>query len=392
MNKKIIGYGRHYIDEKDITEVNKILRSGSITQGKIVDQFAKDVSKFCKSKYGVAVSSGSAALHLAIKSLDLKKNDEVITTPITFCATANAILYEGAKLKLVDINKETLNIDENLLEKKITTNTKAIIPVDFRGHPASLGEINAIAKQKNIKIIEDASHSLGSTYIYKGKKYNCGQNAHSDLATFSFHPVKHITTGEGGIITTNNKKIFNKLKLYSKHGIHREKYMFNKNKRIGSWKYDMLELGYNYRLTNFQSALGISQLKKIKKFIERRRQIVNFYNEKLRNFEYFILPYEAKTVRSNFHIYTLQIKKNRFFDRYDLFSYLKSKSYAPMVHYIPIHYLKFYKKKYNFKLGDFPIAENYYNQTISIPLYPSLTDYQIEKVIKDIKKFIIKKL
>ncbi len=388
MSKKILGYGKHKIDHQDINEVVKVLKSDSITQGKIVDEFANKVAKFCNSKYGVAVSSGSAALHLAVKSLNLKKNDEVITTPITFCATANSILYEGAKLKLVDIDENTLNIDEKLIQKNISDRTKAIIPVDFRGHPAPLGEIYEISKKKRIKIIEDASHSLGSVYNYKGKNFKCGQNIHTDLSTFSFHPVKHITTGEGGVITTNSYKLFNKLRLHAKHGIDRNVNMFNKKKRIGSWKYEMFDLGYNYRLTNFQSALGISQLKKIHFFMKRRMEIVKIYNENFKKLEFLKTPFESKNVKSNFHIYTLQVKNNKYFDRYDLFNYLKSKFYAPMVHYIPIHFLKYYKKKYKFKLGDFPVAENYYKQTISIPLFPSMTNSQIEKVIKDINDFI----
>lgn len=388
MSKKTIGYGKHKIDRFDINEVVKVLKSDSITQGSIVDTFANRVAKFCGAKYGLAVSSGSAALHLSARALNLKPGDEVITTPITFCATTNAVLYCGADIKLVDIDANTLNIDTKKIEKKINKRTKAIIPVDFRGHPADLYEIYKIAKKYDLKVIEDASHSLGSSYFVNKKIFKCGDSAHSDLSTFSFHPVKHITTGEGGAITTNNLKLYNKLKLLKKHGIDRTQKMLSKKDRVGSWKYDMFYLGYNYRITNFQAALGLSQLKKLKSFTKRRRQIVDFYNKELSTLEEFITPFESKNVKSNFHLYVLQIKKNNIFDRYDFFKYLKGKSYNPMIHYIPIHYLNYYKKKYNFKKGEFPVAERYYDRTISIPLYPSLTDAQVEKVVLDIKNFL----
>ncbi len=386
--KKIIPYGRHKIDNDEIEVLkNFLLKDKQITQGPEVELFGQSVAKYVGAKYGVALSSGTAALHAATAAIGLKKGDEVITTPITFCATANAVLYTGADIKLVDIDSDTLNIDENLIEKNITNKTKAIMPVDFRGHPASLFKINQIAKKYKLKVIEDASHSLGSIYKHKKKFLKCGSCDHVDLATFSFHPVKHITTGEGGVVTTNNYNFYKKMIDFRKHGIDRNKSMISKKKRIGEWIYDMNFLGYNYRLTDIQSVLGLQQLKKINQFIKRRRQIVKYYNDYLKNIDLVITPFEDKNVNSNFHIYVLQIKNYKSINRYNFYKYLVEKNYAPMVHYIPLHYLKFYKKKYNFKKNQFPNSEKYYKQALSVPLYPSLTDHQIEKTARDIKFF-----
>ena len=386
MNKNI-SYAKQNIDENDIKSVVRILKSDSITQGKIVSEFGLKIAKFVGAKYGVAVSNGTAALHLSLLALNLKPGDEVITTPITFCATANSVLYNGADIKLVDIDKKTLNIDPKIIEKKITKKTKVIIAVDFRGHAADLYEIYNIAKKHNIKVIEDASHSLGSRYKKNGKIFRCGDCNHADLATFSFHPVKHLTTGEGGVITTNNLKLYKKILLLKKHGIDKNETMQSVKKKIGSWKYDMLYLGYNYRLTNFQAALGISQLKRIKYFMTERKKIVNFYNEKLKKIKNIILPYEKKEFISNFHLYVIQIKRDKNFDRFSLFNYLKKNNIITQVHYIPLHNLKFYKKKYSFKDSDFPFSQQYYSQALSLPLYPGLSQVKQNKVVKVLKEY-----
>ncbi len=388
MAGKKIPYGLHEIDDSDIQAVVDVLKNGPITQGQIVEDFGQAIADYVGARYGVAVSNGTAALHLSIKALGIGPGDEVITTPISFCATANAVLYQGAEVKFVDIDEKSLNIDTSLIEEKITKNTKAIIPVDFRGHPANLPEIKKLSDKYNLKVIEDGSHSIGSTYTYGGTEYSCGDGYHVDLCTFSFHPVKHITTGEGGAVLTNNPDLYERVSLLRKHGIDRRNEMFNEKKRVGSWFYDMESLGYNYRLTDLQSALGLSQLKKLERFKDRRRAIVNYYNENLSDFEDFILSYEDKNVNSNFHLYVLQIKENSRFDRYDLYKYLQSKNYAPMVHYIPIHLLGYYKKRYSYKHGDFPVSEKYYDRAVSIPLYPTLTDAEVEMVVEDLTRFI----
>ena len=385
---KKIPYGLHQLDEDDIQAVVDILKSSGITQGQTTEDFGQALADYSGAKYGLAVSSGTSALHLSVAALGIGPGDEVITTPMTFCATANAALYQGANVKFVDIDEKTLNIDPDLIEEKITKHTKAIIPVDFCGHPADLPKIKEIADKYNLKIIEDAAHSIGSTYTHKGKKHYCGDGIHADLCTYSFHPVKHITTGEGGAILTNDEERYHKLSLLVKHGIDRREEMFSEKDRIGSWIYEMEALGFNYRITDFQAALGISQLKKLDAIKARRREIVNYYNQKFSGIDELILPYEDESVDSNFHLYILQVKDNPRFDRYDLFTYMQSKNYQPMVHYIPVHLLEYYKKRFGYKRGDFPVSENFYDRAISIPLYPSLTDAEVEKVVKDITNFV----
>ncbi len=386
--EKKIPYGLHWLDEDDIQAVVEVLRNGPITQGDVVQEFGEALANYVGADYCVAVSSGTAALHLAVTALGIAPGDEVITTPLTFCATANAALYQGATVRFVDIDEKTLNLNPDLIEQQITDRTKAIMPVDFRGHPADLPQIKEIADKHGLKVIEDGSHSIGSNYTHKGQSYSCGDGVHADLCAFSFHPVKHITTGEGGAILGNDPELYERLTRLRQHGIVRRKEMLSEEKRVGNWIYDMEELGFNYRITDFQAALGISQLKKLDQFKSRRREIVNYYNESLDGIDELILPYEEKTVDSNFHLYVLQVKENSRFDRYDFFSHLQSLSYLPMVHYIPVHLLKYYRDNFGFRPGDFPIAEKVYSRAVSIPLYPSMTDAEVEKTINDIKDFV----
>jgi UDP-4-amino-4,6-dideoxy-N-acetyl-beta-L-altrosamine transaminase len=386
--KKHIPYGHHELDDGDIQAVVDVLKNGHITQGQTVEGFGRALADYAGAKYGLAVSSGTAALHVSVAALGIGPGDEVITTPMTFCATANAVLYQGANVRFVDIDENTLNLDPRLIEEKITERTRAIMPVDFRGHPANLPEIKKITEKHNLKVIEDGSHSIASTYTHNGKVHHCGDGVHADVCTYSFHPVKHITTGEGGAILTNNPELYLKAFLLRKHGIDRRAEMFSEENRNGSWVYDMEDLGFNYRITDFQAALGLSQLKKLERFKTRRREIVTYYNENLAFIEELILPYEDKNVNSNFHLYILQVKNNPRFDRYDLFNYLQRKNYQPMVHYIPVHLLSYYRKNFGYKRGDFPVAEKVYDRSISIPLYPSLTDLEVEKVVKDIVAFV----
>ena len=386
---KRIPYGLHYLDEDDIQAVVEVLKNGPITQGQKVEEFGQALADYTGAQYGMAVSSGTAALHLSVVALDIGPGDEVITTPMTFCATANAVLYQGAEVRFADIDENTLNLNPDLIEEKITDRTKAILPVDFRGHPANLSKIKSIAEKHNLKVIEDGSHSIGSKYSLNERDYACGDGVHADLCTFSFHPVKHITTGEGGAVLTNDETLFRKIDVLKKHGIDRREEMFNEDQKIGSWIYEMEGLGFNYRISDFQAALGLCQLKKLDRFKVRRREIVNYYNDCFSDINELILPHEDKNTESNFHVYILQVKKNPKFDRYALFKFLQSLNYAPMVHYIPVHLLKYYRERFGFKRGDYPIAERYYDQAVSIPLYPSLSDIEVEKVVNDIKGFIV---
>ena len=385
---KRIPYGLHHLDVDDIQAVVDILENSSLTQGQTVEHFGQALADYAGSRYGIAVCNGTGALQLSVAALGLGPGDEVITTPMTFCATANAALYQGAEVRFVDIDSKTLNLNPELIESEITERTKAIMPVDFRGHPANLPEIRSIADKYNLKVIEDGSHSIGSTYTHDGKKFFCGAGVHADLCTYSFHPVKHITTGEGGAVLTNDSELYHRVFLLRKHGIDRREEMFNEEKRIGSWIYEMEVLGFNYRITDLQAALGLSQLKKLEYFKARRREIVNYYNDNFSEINELITPFEADNVDSNFHLYILQVKENGRFDRYDLYTYLHSLNYAVMVHYIPVHLLKYYRDRFGFKRGDYPVSEKFYDRAISIPLYPALTNIELEKVVKDIKAFI----
>tara|TARA_Y100000588_G_scaffold21360_2_gene21549 strand:+ start:7745 stop:9874 length:2130 start_codon:yes stop_codon:yes gene_type:complete len=390
-NKKTISYGQHRLSEADIDAVVEVLRSSTITQGTKVSEFGNNLADFSGAKFSWPVSNGTAALHLSLIALGIGPGDEVITTPLTFCATANAILYTGANVRFVDVDPNTLNIDVNLIERAITPKTKAILPVDFRGHPADLREIKLIADRYGIKVVEDGAHSIGSTYKYKGETYKCGDCQHVDLCTYSFHPVKHITTGEGGAVTTNDSDLFQRIQNLCKHGIDRRDHMFSDKERRGSWYYEMDSLGFNYRLTDFQAALGSSQLKKLPEIKRRRREIVKYYNQELSQYEELQVPFESPSVDSNFHLYLLRVRPGMKADRYDLFTGLQRLNYRPMVHYIPIHLLGYYKRNFGYKQGDFPVAEKCYQESLSIPLYPSLSDEEVDKCIKDIAAIIRRK-
>ena len=370
--KKFIPYGHQWIDNKDIKEVVKVLKSEWITQGPKVEEFEKAVAKYCQVKYAVAVSSGTAALHAAYSIAGIGPGDEVITTPLTFSATANCIIHCGGKPVFADIQEDTLNIDPKEIEKKITKRTKAIASVDFAGHPCDYDEILKIAKKHKLLVIEDAAHALGSEY--RGKKIG----SFADMTILSFHPVKVITTGEGGMILINRKDFYEKLKILRHHGII-------KKPEKGSWYYEIENPGYNYRLTDFQCALGISQLKKIDKFIKRRREIVAKYNKSFKNIKEIIIPKEKNYVKSAWHIYPIQVQG---IDRREIFEQLQKQGIGVQVHYLPLHLQPFFQKKFGYKAGDFPKAEKYYQRAITLPLFPKMTNGEVNRVISTVKKVI----
>lgn len=388
MKRPFVPYGQHHLDEDDIAAVIEVLNSNVITQGNTVEEFGRRLAEYCGAEFGVAVSSGTAALHISMAALEIGPGDEVITTPMTFCATPNAVLYQGGTVVFADIDEKTLNIDPATIEQKISERTRAIVPVDFRGHPASLAEIREIADRSGLAVIEDGAHSIGSSYTRDGTEYKCGSGVHADACTFSFHPVKHITTGEGGAVVTSDQGLYERLSLLRKHGIDRREEMFSEKERDGSWIYDMECLGFNYRITDFQAALGLSQLHRIEEKKKRRREIVDYYNDRFSDIDDLILPPEREDVDSNFHLYVLQVRDNERFDRYDLYTYLQQVGYQPMVHYIPVHLLSYYRNRFGFRRGDFPVAENYYDRAVTIPLYPTLTDIQVERVVEDISAFV----
>ena len=374
--KKFLPYGHQAIDGSDIASVASVLKSDWITQGPVVDQFERSVATYCNVRYAVAFSSGTAALHAAYAAGGIEPGDEVITTPMTFAATASAIVYCGGKPVFADIQKDTLNISPAEIKKKITKRTKAIAVVDFAGHPADLDAIRKIAKEHNLLIIEDAAHALGSEY--KGKKVG----SLSDMTIFSFHPVKAITTGEGGMVVTNRKDFYEKLKIFRSHGII-------KRPEKGAWYYEIETLGNNYRITDFQCALGLNQMKKLKKFIQRRREIVQQYNKAFRSMREIVAPVEKAYAKSAYHIYVIRLRLELLrAGRREVFDALRKKGLGVQVHYVPAHFHPFYKKTFGYKQGDFPEAEAYYNEAITLPLFPAMTSAQVKSVVRTVQEVI----
>ncbi len=387
--KKYIPYGRQCVDEDDIKEVMKVLRSDWITQGPKIKEFEERIAKYCGAKFAVAFASGTAALHSACFAAGIGKDDIAITSPITFAASANCVLYCGGKPDSADIKSDTYNIDPVEILKRFKKKTKALIPVHFSGQPCDMEEINKIARRHNLIVIEDAAHSLGADFRLKGKYHKVGSCRLSDMAAFSFHPVKHITTGEGGIVTTNNKKFYERLLVFRTHGITRERRLMGKDD--GNWYYEMVNLGYNYRITDFQCALGISQLKKLNKFVQRRREIASIYNERFSSVNEIVTPFEKKDVRASYHIYVIKLILEKLkVSRKVIFDDLRNEGIGVNVHYIPVHLQPYYRKRFGYKKGDFPIAEDYYSRALTLPIYPKMTDIDVEFVIKKVKMVINK--
>ena len=381
----MISYSKQSIDTKDINQVIKILKSDYLTTGPVVPKFEKKICYITKSKFSVSVNSGTSALHISCMALGLKKNDIVWTSPNSFVASANCALYCGAKVDFIDIG-EDLNIDTKLLEAKLKIAKKKkklpkiIIPVHFSGQSCDMKEIKRLSLLYNFKIIEDASHALGGKYL-NNPVGNC---KYSDITVFSTHPVKIITTIEGGIATTNDSNLYSKLLALRNHGILRKKYNKNSYKDIRS-HFDQVLLGYNYRMNDVQAGLGLSQLKKIKKFIAVRQNIRKIYDQRLKIKEISI-PKSNKNIFSTYHLYVIRIKNGK---RDELLKTLKKNKINSVIHYIPIHFHPYYKK-IGFKRGDFPQVEKYYSECISLPIYPSLKKKEIYFTIKIINNFFKK--
>ena len=380
---KKFNYGKQYLDFSDLFAVLKTLRSNFLTQGPKIAEFENAICEYTKAKYAVAVANATAGLHIAMMALEIKTDDEVITSPITFLASANCAVYVGASPKFVDIDSTTACIDVNKLEQAITQKTKVIIPVHFAGQSCDMKKIKEIADKYNLFIVEDSAHAIGSDYL--GKKVGCCE--FSDMSVFSFHPVKNMTTGEGGVITTNNEKLYKKLLLLRSHGITRDPNFLTKND--GPWYYEMHEFGFNYRLTDIQASLGISQLKKIEKFKKRRKEIVEFYKKSFEKDERFSFLEEKDYANSCFHLFPLLINFDKIkISKTELFLKLQENGLSLQVHYIPVHLQPFYQKL-GFKEGDFPNAEEYYKKTLSLPLYFDLSDKDVGIVANIIKKLAV---
>ncbi len=376
---KTISYGRQCIEQDDIDAVVEALKSDYLTQGPKVVEFEKNLCDYCGCKYAVVFSNGTAALHAAYFASGIGPNDEFITTPITFAASANGGLYMGATPVFCDIDPNSYNIDVDKIFDLINEKTKVVTPVSYAGNPVCLEKIYSRLKEKGIVVIHDAAHALGALRDGYGIVDFC------DMAMVSFHPVKHITTGEGGVILTNNEYFYERLKLFRNHGITKDADKLKLSHE--PWYYEMQELGYNYRITDIQCALGISQLKKADGFVKRRNEIANIYYNEFKNsdkFKVFENYTDKKTVHA-FHLYPVLLQdeetRRRFFD------YMRDNNIWVQVHYIPVHLLPYYRDNFGFKEGDFPIAENFYSREVSVPMFPSITDEELEYVIDKMKKF-----
>lgn len=386
-----IPYGRQWITEEDINAVVNVLRSDWITQGPKIRAFEDAICEKTGAKYAVAVSSGTAALHIACCAAGIKKNDEVITTPNTFVASANCVTYNNGLPILVDIDPDTYNISPNKIEEYIQNHPnpdgiKGIIPVHFAGHPCLMEELFKIAEKYNLFIIEDACHALGAkwkdnlgNWVYVGASYN------SLMTVFSFHPVKHVAMGEGGLITTNDENIYKKLLMFRNHGITKDEDILENNE--GPWYYEMHYLGFNYRITDIQTAMGLSQLKRLDKFIERRREIADKYNQAFKNIDFLKTPTELEKYFSAYHLYVLLIDYRAISKtRSQVMNCLRESNIGTQVHYIPVFKQPYYKNNWDISGDKFKNTKLYYDRCLSIPIYPFMTDDQVEKVIQNIKE------
>ena len=379
--KEFISYGKQWLNEEDIQTVIDVLKSNFLTQGPKIEEFENKICQYTQAKYCVAVANGTAALHIAVAALELEAGSEGITSTNTFLASANCLEYNSIKPVFTDINKQTYSVDVNTIKIKISDNTKVIIPVHFAGQAVPMKEIFDLAKKENIKIIEDAAHAIGSKYIDGSPVGNC---KYSDMTIFSFHPVKTITSAEGGAITTNNEKLYKKLQILRNHGMTRDEELLTTNP--GPWYYEMIKLGFNYRMTDLQAALGISQMRRIDSFIKRRREIIKQYNYAFAELKWITTPFEPPGLESAFHLYVLQIDFQQLSkSRAQVMAELKKKNIGTQVHYIPVHTQPYYRKKYGYYWGDCPISENYYQHALSIPLYPKMSDSDVKHVIESIK-------
>jgi UDP-4-amino-4,6-dideoxy-N-acetyl-beta-L-altrosamine transaminase len=382
----MIPYATQEISDQDVDAVVEVLRSDWLTQGPAVERFEQSVARYCGASHAVAVSSGTSALHLSCRALGLGPGDILWTSPNTFVASANCALYCGAKVDFVDIDPHTYNMSVTALEEKLEKAAsdgclpKVIVAVHFAGQPCDMKGIRELADRYQCYVIEDASHAIGATY----EGVPTGQCQHSDLTIFSFHPVKVLTTGEGGLISTNRSDLIEKLILLRSHGITRKpRQMVNDSE--GGWYYEQVDLGYNYRMTDIQAALGTSQIQRLDSFLARRRQLVSQYNKLLADVP-VILPHCADYCESAWHLYVVRIDPEQAGKgRSQVFKEMRENGVGVNVHYIPVHLQPYYRKM-GFSRGDFPCAENYYKDALSLPLYTRLSDEDQHKVVRILDK------
>ena len=382
----MIPYGRQEITKEDILEIEKVLRSDFLTQGPVVPKFEQAIFKYCGAKHAVAVNSATSALHIACLSLNLGPNDYLWTSPNTFVASSNCGLYCGANIDFVDIEPKTYNMCIDALSAKLIEAEKKgklpkiVIPVHFGGQPCDMEKIYELSKKYGFKIIEDASHAIGASY----NNVKIGSCKYSDITIFSFHPVKIITTGEGGAALTNDINLSNHMRRLSTHGITKDKKLMHLRPNDEIWNYQQIELGFNYRLTDIQAALGLSQLNRLDEYVQIRHNIAEFYNSELNGLE-IQLPFQSAKSYSSFHLYPIRIKidlKSR--TQKQIYDALQDNDIAANILYIPVHRQPYYENL-GFKSGDFPEAEQFYREVICLPMFPKLTQEQQAKIVKSLK-------
>ncbi len=378
VRETLLPYGRQSLSEQDIQAVVEVLRSDWLTTGPKVGEFEERFAAWVEAKYGVSFSSGTAALHAAAFAAGLGPGDEAITTPMTFCATANCVLYQGAKPVFADVSADTLNLDPGEVAKKFSSRTKAILAVDYAGHPADLDALLAVTRQRGIPLIEDACHALGANY--RGKRVG----GIADMTVFSFHPVKHLTTGEGGMVTTNDATLAETLRRFRNHGILSDA---RQRQASGQWYYEMVLLGFNYRLTDVACALGLSQLKKLEGNLARRREIAVRYSGAFRNLSGVLVPSVQPNVNPAWHLYPIRVNPAQLnADRAHVFRALRAENIGVNVHYIPVHLHPYYRDQFGHRRGEYPVAEAAYEQLISLPMFHGMTDQDVEDVIHAVTK------
>ena len=381
VRETFLPYGTQWINNKEINEVIDSLKSNWITTGPKMKKFEENFKNFIGSKYAVAVNSGTAGLHISTSSINIQPGDEVITTPLTFVASSNCIIYRGGTPIFADIKKDTYNIDPNEIKKKITPKTKAIIPVHFTGQPCEMDEIFEVANDHNLYIIDDAAHAIDAEY--KGKKIG----NMNDLTVFSFHPVKNITTAEGGIVTTNNEELYEKLLMFRTHGITRD--ATKRFGKSGKYYYDMQYLGFRYNMSELHAALGIQQLAKLESFQKRRREIVKIYNREFQDLKEMTIPYVKNNIKHSWHLYVIQLNLEYLkVDRDYIFKALREENIGVNVHYIPVHYHSYYQRNFGLKKGILPKVEWLFPRLLTIPLFPKMTDDDVYDVINALEKVL----
>lgn len=382
VREKLLPYGKQFVDADDEAAVLQTLRSDWLTTGPMVEQFEHAFAEYAGAKHAVAVSNGTAALHAAVNALGIEPGDEVIVTPMTFAASANCVLYQRGIPVFADVEPDTLLIDPKQVEAKITPRTKAVIAVDYAGQPCDYDALRAIADEHSLGLVDDACHAVGGTY--KGRSVG----TLADLNTFSLHPVKHFTTGEGGIITTDNDAYATHMRVFRNHGItsdHRQR------AQQGGFFYEMVDLGYNYRLTDIQCALGISQLRKVPKFVKRRQEIAARYDAAFSEISY-ISPLKIAPERvSGYHLYMVQFDVNALgMSRNEIFAALRAENIGVNVHYIPVHMHPYYQQTLGTHAGMCPVAEDAYTRLVTLPIFPQMTDRDVDDVVMAIRKLASK--